>query len=71
MIEIKLVGQEISGNLYVTKKGTYIMDCEFSKSDDTKDMDLYSLSINSPDGEPCRRLKTDNFVVVKEFSTDE
>ena len=26
MIKIKLVGQELSGNLYITERGTYIMD---------------------------------------------
>lgn len=71
MIEIKLIGQELSGNLYITKRGSYVMDCNFSNSDDPHDMDLHSLTINSPDGEPCHRLKPDNFVVVKEFSTDE
>lgn len=71
MIEIKLVGQELSGNLYITKKGSYVMDCNFSDSNDPHDMDLYSLTINNPDGEPDCRLKPDNFVVVKEFSTDE
>ncbi len=29
MIKIKLIGQELSGNLYITERGTYIMDTNF------------------------------------------
>ena len=65
MIKIKLVGQELSGNLYITERGTYIMDTNFSKSKDTSRMSL--LSWNNPDGEPNKALKSDKFVVVDEF----
>lgn len=67
MIKIKLVGQEPSGNLYITERGTYIMDINFSKSKDTSCMSLYTLSWNDPDGEPNKDLKSDKFVVVYEF----
>lgn len=67
MIKIKLVGQELSGNLYITERGTYIMDINFSKSKDTSCMSLYTLSWNDPDGEPNKDLKSDKFVVVDEF----
>lgn len=67
MIKIKLIGQEISGNLYITERGTYIMDTNFSKSKDTSHMNLYTLSWNNLDGEPNKALKSDKFVVVDEF----
>lgn len=67
MIKIKLVDQELSGNLYITERGTYIMDINFSKSKDTSCMSLYTLSWNDPDGEPNKALKSDKFVVVDEF----
>ena len=44
MIKIKLGGQEFSGNLYITERGTYIMDTNFSKSKDTSRMSLHTLS---------------------------
>lgn len=67
MIKIKLVGQELSGNLYITERGTYIMDINFSKSKDTSCMSLHTLSWNNPDGELNKALKSDKFVVVDEF----
>lgn len=71
MIKIKLVGQELSGNLYITEIGTYIIDTNFSKSKDTSHMSLHTLSWNepdgTPDGEPYYRLKSERFIVVDEF----
>lgn len=67
MIKIKLVGQELSGNLYITERGAYIMDTNFSKSKDTSRMSLHTLSWNNPDGEPDYRLKSERFIVVDEF----
>lgn len=67
MIKIKLVGQELSGNLYITERGTYIMDTNFFKSKDTSRMSLHTLSWNNPDSEPNKALKSDKFVVVDEF----
>ena len=67
MIKIKLIGQELSGNLYITERGTYIMDTNFSKSKDTSRMNLHTLSWNNPDDEPNKALKFDKFVVVNEF----
>lgn len=67
MIKIKLVGQELSGNLYITERGTYIMDTNFSKSKDTSRMSLHTLNWNNPDGKPNKALKSDKFVVVDEF----
>lgn len=67
MIKIKLIGQELSGNLYITERGAYIMDTNFSKSKDTSHMNLYTLSWNNPDGEPDYRLKSERFIVVDEF----
>lgn len=63
-VEIKLVGQELSGHLYITKKGTYVMDINF----DQNNPDFYSLSVNNPDGEPCNSLKNEQFIIVNEFS---
>ena len=67
MIKIKLIGQELSGNLYITERGTYIMDTNFSKSKDTSHMNLHTLSWNNPDSEPNKTFKSDKFVVVDEF----
>lgn len=67
MIKIKLIGQELSGNLYITERSTYIMDTNFSKSKDTSHMNLHTLSWNNPDDEPNKVLKSDKFVVVDEF----
>lgn len=67
MIKIKLIGQELNGNLYITERGTYIMDTNFSKSKDTSHMNLHTLSWNNPDSEPNKALKSDKFVVVDEF----
>lgn len=67
MIKIKLIGQELSGNLYITERGTYIMDTNFSKSKDTSRMSLHTLSWNNPDDEPNKALKSDKFVVVDEL----
>lgn len=67
MIKIKLIGQELSGNLYITERGTYIMDTNFSKSKDTSHMNLHTLSWNNPDGESNKAFKSDKFVVVDEF----
>lgn len=67
MIKIKLIGQELSGNIYITERGTYIMDTNFSKSKDTSHMNLHTLSWNNPDGELNKALKSDKFVVVDEF----
>lgn len=67
MIKIKLIGQELSGNFYITERGTYIMDTNFSKSKDTSHMNLHTLSWNNLDGEPNKALKSDKFVVVDEF----
>lgn len=67
MIKIKLIGQELNGNLYITERGTYIMDTNFSKSKDTSRMNLHTLSWNNHDGEPNKALKSDKFVVVNEF----
>ena len=35
-VEIKLVGQELSGHLYITKKGTYVMDINFDQNNPDK-----------------------------------
>lgn len=67
MIKIKLIGQELSGNLYITERGTYIMDTNFSKSKDTSHINLHTLSWNNPDGEPNKAFKSDKFVVIDEF----
>lgn len=59
MIRIKRIGIELSGILYITEKGTYLIDTNFSKSNNTKDMSIYKLSMNDPDGEPLYKLKSD------------
>jgi hypothetical protein len=63
-VEIKLIGQELSGHLYITKKGTCIMDINFNPNNP----DFYSLTVNNTDGEPCNSLKNEQFVIVNEFS---
>lgn len=44
MIKIKLIGQELSGNLYITERGIYIMDTNFFKNKDISHMNLHTLS---------------------------
>ncbi len=64
LIEIKFGGRELSGDVYITRKGTYIIDTNF----DSNDPDFYTMTINDFDGEPCNRLKSERFKIVKEFT---
>lgn len=65
-IEIKYVGTEISGNVYVTAKGTYVIDINF----DSNNLDLHSMTCNNIDGDPDRRLKSGHFVIVNDFKKE-
>lgn len=64
-IEIKFIGRELSGDVYITKRGIYVMDINFNPNA----MDLYSMTMNDIDGEPYFRLNIKRFKVVKEFSS--
>lgn len=64
-VEIKLIGSEISGDIYITKKGTYLCDVSF----DPYNPYLYTMTSNDFDGEPNIPVKDDiEFVIVNEFS---
>lgn len=64
-IEIKCIGSEISGTIYITKVGTFLCDTNF----DPNNLDLHTMTSNDFDGEPSVRVRDDiEFVIVKEFS---
>lgn len=67
MVKIKRIGEEMSGVLYITEKGTYLMDINFHKGTDVSKMAIYRLSMNNPDGEPMYQLKSEQFEVVDDF----
>ena len=45
-VEIKLIGSEINGDIYITKKGTYLCDVSF----DHDNPYLYTMTRNDFDG---------------------
>lgn len=66
-VEIKLIGSEISGDIYITKKGTYLCDTNFNPDN----LCLCTMTSNDFDGEPNNPVRIDiNFVIVKEFSDE-
>ena len=70
-IKIKAVEDTVSGIVYVTEKGSYLIDVNFrgynDKHPDCSTMDLHAYCPNEPDSEPDYRLKSEKFVVVYEF----
>lgn len=70
-IKIKAVGDTVSGRVYVTEKGSYLIDVNFvghkNKRLNRSTMNLHACCSNEPDGKPNYRLKSERFVVVDEF----
>lgn len=74
-IKIKAVGDTVSGIVYVTEKGSYLIDVNFrgynDKHPDCSTMSLHACCPNEPDDEPDDepdyRLKSERFVVIDEF----
>jgi hypothetical protein len=66
-IEIKLIGSEISGDIYITKRGTYLCDINFNSDNPY----LCTMTRNYFDGEPNIPVRDDiNFVIVDKFSDE-
>lgn len=66
-VEIKLIGSEISGDIYITKKGTYLCDVNF----DHDNPHFYTMTRNDFDGEPNIPVRDDiDFVIVDKFSDE-
>lgn len=66
-VEIKLIGSEINGDIYITKKGTYLCDVSF----DHDNLYLYTMTRNDFDGEPNIPVRDDiNFVIVDKFNDE-
>ncbi len=66
-VEIKLIGSEINGDIYITKKGTYLCDINFNHDNPY----LYTMTCNNFDGEPNIPVRDDiNFVIVDKFSDE-
>lgn len=66
-VEIKLIGSEISGDIYITKKGTYLCDVNFSPDSPY----FYTMTRNDFDGEPNIPVRDDiDFVIVDRFSDE-
>lgn len=66
-VEIKLIGSEISGDIYITKKGTYLCDIDFNPNNPY----LHTMTSNDFDGEPNIPVRDDiDFVIVDKFSDE-
>lgn len=66
-VEIKLIGSEINGDIYITKKGTYLCDVNFNHDNPY----LYTMTRNYFDGEPNISVRDDiDFVIVDKFSDE-
>lgn len=66
-VEIKLIGSEINGDIYITKKGTYLCDVSF----DHDNPYLYTMIRNDFDGEPNIPVRDDiDFIIVDKFSDE-
>lgn len=66
-VEVKLIGSEISGDIYITKKGTYLCDVSFSPDSPY----FYTMTRNDFDGEPNVPVRDDiEFVIVDKFSDE-
>lgn len=66
-VEIKLIGSEISGDIYITKRGTYLCDVNFNSDNPY----LCTMIRNDFDGEPNVPVRDDiDFVIVDKFSDE-
>lgn len=66
-VEIKLIGSEISGDIYITKRGTYLCDVNFNSDNPY----LCTMTRNDFDGEPNVPVRDDiEFVIVDKFSNE-
>lgn len=66
-VEIKLIGSEINGDIYITKKGTYLCDVNFNPNNPY----LHTMTRNDFDGEPNIPVRDDiDFVIVDKFSDE-
>lgn len=66
-VEIKLIGSEINGDIYITNKGTYLCDVNFNHDNSY----LHTMTRNDFDGEPNISVRDDiNFVIVDKFSDE-
>ena len=66
-VEIKFIGSEINGDIYITKKGTYLCDVNFNHDNPY----LHTMTSNDFDGEPNIPVRDDiDFVIVDKFSDE-
>ena len=66
-VEIKLIGSEINGDIYITKKGTYLCDVNFNHDNPNR----YAMTRNEFDVEPNISVRDDiDFVIVDKFSDE-
>jgi hypothetical protein len=66
-VEIKLIGSEISGDIYITKRGTYLCDVNFNYDNPY----FCTMTRNDFDGEPNVPVRDDiEFVIVDKFSDE-
>lgn len=66
-VEIKLIGSEINGDIYITKKGTYLCDVNFNHDNPY----LHIMTRNDFDGEPNIPVRDGiDFVIVDKFSDE-
>ena len=66
-VEIKLIGSEINGDIYIIKKDTYLCDVNFNHDNPY----LHTMTRNDFDGEPNIPVRDDiDFVIVDKFSDE-
>lgn len=66
-IEIKLIGSEISGDIYITKDNIYLCDVNFNHDNPY----LHTMTRNDFDGEPNIPVRDNiDFVIVDKFSDE-
>lgn len=66
-VEIKLIGSEINGDIYITKDDTYFCDVNFNHDNPY----LHTMTRNDFDGEPNIPVRDNiDFVIVDKFSDE-
>lgn len=66
-VEIKLIGSEINGDIYITKDDTYLCDVNFNYDNPY----LHTMTRNDFDGEPNIPVRDNiDFVIVDKFSDE-
>ena len=66
-VEIKLIGSKISGDIYITKNGTYLCDVNFNPDNPY----LHTMTRNDFDVEPNIPVRDDiDFVIVDKFNDE-